>query len=511
MKNDTETNINKESFKGLFEERKIFGRTLIKFIESIKPKNIDDPEHPEETEDTRVISIDADWGFGKTKFMNALKTELENKNFIVFTFNAWSNDFENDPLIPLGQEIISQLSSTKKITSKIKETLIDTKYNIYAVGNEIGRVLSKINFSYSDGQNTLSAQLSEVDYIDSRKRISKTVEKLKEKNEPTFLNESETHKIISYYKEQLIEIYNKANIDKSKKIIVLVDELDRCRPTFAIELLERVKHFFDTGKYLFIFTINSKQLSSSVKQIYGDGFEETGYFRRFFDYEFTLPVPKISNIEDFFLHSSIYDKFTGTYKETIKYFQSCFISQDISLRTCEKINNFIRLILTMESDTTLFEENNILYLAFGIFIKFITPELFSDIFIKRTIPKEISKQAINKIEKSFSFTSFNTNESPEDESKINFEIWLPYFINLHKKNNLKVFGQEDSLVLSLSCVNFSSDFYTQKHSSFYMINQMPRIIENQYWCFIEFINDINELNNIIIFGANQIDTSSRNE
>ncbi len=100
--------------------------------------------------------------------------------------------------------------------------------------------------------------MPEVDYIDSRKRISQTVEKLKEKNESTFLNESETHKIISYYKEQLIEIYNKANIDKSKKIIVLVDELDRYRPTFAIELLERVKHFLiQENIYLYLLLIQN--------------------------------------------------------------------------------------------------------------------------------------------------------------------------------------------------------------------------------------------------------------
>ncbi len=78
-----------KSFPDIFEERKIFGRTLIRFIESIKPTDIKDSKNPEATDDTRVICIDADWGFGKTRFMNSLKTELENKDFIVLTFNPF--------------------------------------------------------------------------------------------------------------------------------------------------------------------------------------------------------------------------------------------------------------------------------------------------------------------------------------------------------------------------------------------------------------------------------------
>ena len=71
-------------------------------------------------------------------------------------------------------------------------------------------------------------------------------------------------------------------------MIFIIDELDRCRPTFAIELLERVKHIFDVPNLVFVFGINRDELCKSLQSIYGD-IDSDVYLRRFFDMEFTLP------------------------------------------------------------------------------------------------------------------------------------------------------------------------------------------------------------------------------
>ena len=87
------------------------------------------------------------------------------------------------------------------------------------------------------------------------------------------------------FKEVMSE-YQKEN---GKKIIFFIDELDRCRPTFAIELLEVIKHLFNIDNCIFIISIDKEQLSHSVSTIYGQNMDTIGYLRRFFDLDYRLP------------------------------------------------------------------------------------------------------------------------------------------------------------------------------------------------------------------------------
>lgn len=73
------------------------------------------------------------------------------------------------------------------------------------------------------------------------------------------------------------------------KLVIFIDELDRCRPTFSIELLEMIKHLFDVENMVFIFALDISQLSYSVQSVYGTGIDSAGYLCRFFDYISKLP------------------------------------------------------------------------------------------------------------------------------------------------------------------------------------------------------------------------------
>ena len=79
--------------------------------------------------------------------------------------------------------------------------------------------------------------------------------------------------------------------DKKLPLFILIDELDRCRPSYAIELLENIKHLFDIEHIIFIVATDSKQLSHSINAIYGNEFESQRYLKRFFDQEYTLRTP----------------------------------------------------------------------------------------------------------------------------------------------------------------------------------------------------------------------------
>ena len=77
-------------------------------------------------------------------------------------------------------------------------------------------------------------------------------------------------------------------------LVFVIDELDRCRPTFSIELLERVKHIFDVPGMVFVLGVNRDELCSSIKLIYG-AIDADVYLRRFFDMEFLLPEASSEN------------------------------------------------------------------------------------------------------------------------------------------------------------------------------------------------------------------------
>ena len=73
--------------------------------------------------------------------------------------------------------------------------------------------------------------------------------------------------------------------------MVMINELDRCRPSYAVELLEVAKHLFSADRIVFVLAVNCDQLAHSVTALYGNDFDAEGYLRRFFDVDFQLPEP----------------------------------------------------------------------------------------------------------------------------------------------------------------------------------------------------------------------------
>ena len=87
------------------------------------------------------------------------------------------------------------------------------------------------------------------------------------------------------------ELFDELCIEKGDKFVIFIDELDRCKPTFAINLLERIKHYFDNEKIIFVFSTNIIQLQNTIKAYYGNDFDSYTYLDKFFDFKFHLPNP----------------------------------------------------------------------------------------------------------------------------------------------------------------------------------------------------------------------------
>ena len=218
-------------------------------------KDLEDP--------TLSICIDGAWGTGKTFFLERWKYHLEKAGFpSPIYFNAWEDDFIENPLI----SILGQLEEHFQ-----RRDLADTEVilnNIRSAGFAVTRGLIK------KGSGIDIADMNTDSAYDTYLELSRA--------------RSELIKNLSTLSEEAL-----TKTEDPRPIVFIIDELDRCRPTFAIELLERVKHIFNqVPGIIFVFGINRTELTKSVRSVYGD-IDADIYLRRFFDHRFTLPVPSM--------------------------------------------------------------------------------------------------------------------------------------------------------------------------------------------------------------------------
>src|SRR5699024_2835239 len=182
---------------------------------------------------------------GKTTFLNMWKAYLENEGYSTVYFNCWKNDFVDDPFIAFVEEFREQLDSEvigrefKEKATEVGKCLIK---NIPGVAMKI--VKDKIGFDVeqvvSEDDLELMVKSKLDDYTNAKNSVSK-------------------------FKEELNKLGIR-NIEKTNKpLIVFVDELDRCRPNFAIALLERVKHFFNVDNIIFILGVDKESLGNSIR------------------------------------------------------------------------------------------------------------------------------------------------------------------------------------------------------------------------------------------------------
>jgi len=165
-----------------------------------------------------------------------------------------------------------------------------------------------------------------------------------------------------------------------KPIVVLVDELDRCRPDYAIELLERIKHLFSVNGYVFVFALARDQLEKSVGHRYGEKFDASGYLERFFDFRFGLPDPDLAEYFDFQITKTRLPEGKRCAAKYLKSFVTA--SPDgfgLSLRVLDKmIVDLSSLIALVEDDSDV--RIWALFLAMGVLAQKTNPDWFKSYY-----------------------------------------------------------------------------------------------------------------------------------
>ena len=216
-----------------------------------------------------VMSISANWGVGKTSFIKiwedylALNSDDSKSIYDTIYYNAWENDDVEDPMLAILSVLQSKYSSMDRIDEGIKNV---TRKIIENAGPMLLRVLS--NKMLGEESSKLLEELF-TGTVD--KALSTVTDKLTIKAEINKLLEEITG-------------------ESGKKLLVFIDDLDRCRPDYAVLVLEKVKHFFGKNCH-FVIAVDFKQLERYISKVYGICERENDYLRKFIDIEFFLPEP----------------------------------------------------------------------------------------------------------------------------------------------------------------------------------------------------------------------------
>ena len=318
-----------------------------------------------------TLALDAEWGQGKSTFLKIWAAYLRQQGFAVVEFNAWETDDCGNPFVALSTELTrglqdctddslsKQIQSFKEQAAKVAwraapailQEAISSIVPIPAVGSNLGQAVA------SWLKDSLSA----------------------------YENDQQSIKAFKQVLQDMAELLSASS--GGHPLIVMIDELDRCRPSYAVQLLEVAKHLFTVDRIVFVLAVNRSELAHSIKALYGDNFDAKGYLGRFFDVDFRLPHPDRDKfITDLLSSTGIGDYFDRTLDRHGKEQQSIvaslltafFRAPHLSLRSIQQAVHRLGLVLaSLPNDRPSFAEAA----AVALIVRAIDVDLYYAFFV----------------------------------------------------------------------------------------------------------------------------------
>lgn len=274
----------------------------------------------ERIEDPVVVALDGRWGSGKSHFLKrwvgAHTLENDGRATVVY-FDAFANDFLDDPLIGLTGAIAERLSERKaKWTEKVKSAAFDMARPMTRIGAAIATA------GATEWAGAVLAELIKAGHKEAEAAA-----------EAFWRREDGRKAAMQQFHDSLMQLTAASAEDEGegdgKPLIVVIDELDRCRPDYALAMLETVKHFFAVPRVHFVLGVNLEALEHMVRARYGAGIDAGDYLKRFISLTMHLP-----------------EEVAGPQpvNAAIRYIKVTSQRMGIARELCEIINQHIRLL-----------------------------------------------------------------------------------------------------------------------------------------------------------------------
>ncbi|MEE9706227.1 P-loop NTPase fold protein [Aeromonas veronii] len=342
-----------------------------------------------------VLNLNAEWGAGKTWFIKRWYMELK-AHYPTVYIDAWQQDFSDDPLLTVISSIIDQLKMIAGKENPIPEGMRQRLLGLFKVG---GKLALKAAIK--------KAGLEEDDFSLEGDDANQLVDAI-------CSNQKERYESIQYLKNEIRQwVEGAVGLSEGEldyPAFILIDELDRCRPSYAVEMLETIKHIFDIPKVVFVLATDTEQLQHAVKVIYGADFDAHTYLSRFFSRRFSLLAGSKrhfieSNLSNSVLVDHSFDNVwpKGLNIEAITTVLSSISDAcHLSLRSTEKlIDRMTLVLLNLEKD-----DINIVFLAYMLALHEIKPSDYEMIItmarsrqkLANVKMQEIKPKALNELQ-----------------------------------------------------------------------------------------------------------------
>lgn len=386
-----------------------------------------------------VISITSPWGTGKTTFIRMWEQQLIAENQPCIYFNAWENDFSENPFISFIGEIESYIKLKFKDDTPIQAKYDELKEKAGSFFQKAGPIALKIATRGAIESVDDLSDLFDFDPADS----DSIADFLSKYLESEIKDYQAKKKSITTFKENLKE-FASTLVSKETVVgpfIIFVDELDRCRPTFALELLENIKHIFDVPNIVFILAVDKDQLRSSVRTLYGRDMSADGYLRRFIDLEYQLEQPDSQKYANVLLNTFLFHEAPAfknydpnIFKLSFAYYAELF---QLSLRDQEQCFILLNVILrTVRSQPFVLH-----IIVFLLTLKFFNYKIYNRFLSKDTTPEEIMNLFDDELLKN------KYSSIPDQLNMIEYYVYT-YLLNQDSHNtyleNYKSISQSDS-------------------------------------------------------------------
>ena len=433
------------------------------------------------------LALDGEWGSGKTFVMEMLQESLkEPSEYIVINYDAWKNNFYSDPLIAILYCLLDGIKEYISLMPEVKEKV------------KKGVLKSIKTF----GKDTLSAMKNEGGKIALFAHIVEGITNIvmqsgRLESHQKFSDFRSYQSLLDDVKKQLNDITAAKTYEgKQTKLVIMVDEIDRCLPNEQLIILERLHHLFDVKNCVTIIAMNQSSIAATVHTLYGiKGFE---YLRNFFEFTFKLQP----SVETYFgnLLNDILERISK-----IKSLQGDFVQAAKSAYDCLLYGSNEVMRRVDNRDLKRYSEAfECIIRKFGLeklnpnYLFFIIIALFVRKFISHTF---LESSEIFKNQQS-------TNERIKKEDSARIHGTMPYFDYLHEYIGIDRQNLPDKV---LEIYKYSKS-YISEYSWYFneiiiystgkmAVNNEMRVFENLPKIIIEDCKQLVEL--VVLYGGEQ--------
>ena len=284
------------------------------------------------------FAIEGSWGIGKTFVIENIEEQLkviqsEDTNadrYFVFHYNCWQYDYYEEPAVAIISAMLASIQKDEILVSEKVDGMIKAGWEM---AKDKLLEIADLYIENKIGVNLISL-FEEADKY------------RKEEKQDTFKFNELFHfsQTIEQVREKLQEIA------KDKTLVLVVDELDRCIPSYAIKVLERLHHiFYGLNNVVVIMAIDRTQLEHSVEEMFGikeDSMDIEKYLKKFIDFSMVLDngVVNESFMEkyEFYFKKFRINESSNDYEEIVKLIP--MLLQGIDIRKQEKIFEKVNIV-----------------------------------------------------------------------------------------------------------------------------------------------------------------------